>query len=428
MTSRGMPPSEEAVKDLPMRCSLVLLALTLALAAGTPSRAQLTRVSVVGDAPANGIFDPSVEFAPGSADGWLAYSAVFGGLDPFGPHVETHLARSLDAGVSWTFERVINTSFSDTLDLSGSSGGTLPGVWNYEVSSLVHDGSDPDASRRWKLFAHRVFRKTEDNFTEEQNQPAYSWIVFRTAPHPTGPWSPEIALFSSGPLPPPPYDSVQVAVSALHPSLGSLLVYSEPGTLVSGGVLYVSLTGLTAAGPDRIVLLSSADHGASWQYAGTPLTNTDAALLGYESFDGSALVEHGGRSFLLVTPNNPGLEHDGTMVIPFESLAAGDVEREAGVPRVEKHLPAIPGFPTERRGGQADFDPGAAGVGIFQPALHVEHLPELFRFYSTGQVPAAGPVPAIPPAGAGALALLVAITARRRWRHSRSGPVPGAAE
>lgn len=376
-------------------------------AAGEPAK-----ITIAGDAPLNGIFDPSVEFAPGAAVGWLSYSAVFGGLSPFGPNVETHLARTDDGGASWSFVTAVNSSTATAIDIPGK--GLVSGVWNYEVSSLVHDPGDPGAA--WKLFAHRVFRRDQDDFTDEQNEPAYSWIVLRTAPDPSGPWSAERALLSSGPLPPAPFGDVEVAVNALDASLSDLLVYSEPGAFERGGTLYLSLTGLKATGPDRIILLASDDHGGSWRYVGTPLSAADATSLGYLSFDGSAIVADRGRVFLLVTPESPGLLHDGTLVFEFGSLASATLVSAQGAPLPRRWLPPQPGIPAERRGGQADYHEGGSG-GILQPAIHVEDAPEIFQFSATGETPSDGtPAPAAGFGSRALLAMALALAAAARLR------------
>ena len=378
-----------------------LLAGVEVLAASPPT------LSIAGESSLNGIFDPSLEFVPGANEGWLAYSAVFGDVLPWGPHVESRLARSTDQGASWSFETVVNASQAGTL--SRIDGSSAVGVWNYEVPSLVHDPDD--LGREWKLFAHKVFRRTEQNFSGEQNEPGYSWIVLRTASDPGGPWSAERALLSSGPLPPAPYDVVEFGINALDESgsLDALLVYSEPGAFYQNGVLYLSVTGLLVTGPDRIVLLASHDHGTSWDYLGTLLTNADAALLGYVSFDGSSIAEDAGQVFLSVTPESPGGPlHDGVLVFPFADLSTGSLLRSGGKPVVHNQLPAIPGLPLDRRGGQSDYSEGSLG-GILQPSLDVNAYPEMFRIHVTGRRLALPSVPGMGRVGGLATLLLLGL-------------------
>ena len=213
-----------------LSCLCFGLGLPAAVIEAQPARSAPVKLTISGDAPANGLFDPSIEFAPGASEGWLAYSAVFGSSPGWGPHVETRLARTTDAGTSWSFHSVVNPSTPDVLQLS--DGSLVDGVWNYEVSSLVHDPEDPGAE--WKLFAHRLFRLLGDPTVEDQNLPAYGWITLRSAPDPTGPWSDEEALFGSDLFPPPPYDDVRISVNQLDPSLAPLIVYSGARRLRRG--------------------------------------------------------------------------------------------------------------------------------------------------------------------------------------------------
>jgi len=397
--------------------SLIRLLLSALLLAPAAAAALGARVLIAGETGSNGIFDPSVEYEPGGAIGWLSYSSVYGNVLPWGANVETRLARSFDSGASWSFVQVLNASAAGTLVRPGMP--DLQGVWNYEVSSLVHDPDDSGAE--WKLFAHRVFRKTEQNFTEEQNVPSHSWITLRTASDPAGMWSAERALFSSGPLPPFPYDTVEFAVNSFDDSLlnSDILVYSEPGAFYRQGVLYVSLTALTSDGPDRIVLLSSIDHGLSWDYAGTPLSNADAVPFGYVSFDGSAIAEDEGRVFLMVTPASTTVTHDGTMVFEFQDLAEGELFREGGVPVLQSHIPARPGLPVDRRGGQADFHAHNTAAGLMRLTLEIGDYPLLFQIFATGRRLASQPVPAAGGVSLGVGALLILAVGVARALRSR---------
>ena len=169
-------------------------------------------------------------------------------------------------------------------------------------------------------------------------------------------------------------------------------------------------------GPDRIVLLASDDHGTSWRYVATPLSNADAPPLGYQSFDGSALAEQDGRAYLLVTPNTASLDHDGTLVFEFDDLEAGTLVREAGIPVVTAHVPARPGLPADRRGGQADFHEANSAGGLLQPSLQVEDFPVFFQIFSTGRGLAPPQVPLSGGASLGLFTLLILATGIARHR------------
>ncbi len=412
-------PATSSVFGRDCRYRVVVSTLAAALLLSIPATgfAQIQRIEIVGDAPRNGIFDPTVEYDAATGDGWLAYSAVFGAADPWGPNVETHIAKSEDAGATWTFEAVVNPSMPTSVTIPGE--GPTSGFWNYEVASLVNDPDDPGAE--WKLFAHRIFRRDSPDATVEQSVPAFSWIVMRTASDPAGPWAAERALFRSAQFPPAPYAPDAIVVEALDASLSGLLVYSEPGAFERDGTLYVSLSGLTLTGPDRILVLASDDHGLSWRYAGTPLVEADAAPLGYLGFDGSAIVEDRGRVFLLATPESPGVLHDGTLAFELASLDPAILVRDMGVPVIHLALPAQPGLPAERRGGQSDYHEGNTSGGLIQPALQVGELPEMFQFSSTGvRLVAATAVPGLGPAGMAIGATVMAVaglrTSRRRLR------------
>src|SRR3569832_2750537 len=64
--------------------------------------ATATEVTVNGDAPAMGIFDPSLVYPADASGGAMAYSAV-----PDPQTIRTHLAVSADHGATWTFVGVV---------------------------------------------------------------------------------------------------------------------------------------------------------------------------------------------------------------------------------------------------------------------------------------------------------------------------------
>src|SRR3989344_901358 len=113
----------------------------------------------------NGRFDPSMTYDP-SGIGWMLYSSVGGGRKPFGPYIQTELASSQDHGQTWQWVQTVNRAYDDTF--RKSNGEIQKGNWNYEVSSITYDESDP--VNKWKLLAHKLFAPSERGY----NDPAYS--------------------------------------------------------------------------------------------------------------------------------------------------------------------------------------------------------------------------------------------------------------
>jgi hypothetical protein len=342
------------------------------------------QLAIDGRAAQSGSYDPALEYDEDER-GWLAYSSV--PYLPDKPYTHTHLATSEDHGASWSFVGEINHSFDDTIV---TEAGSRSGAWRYEVPTLVHD--EGDAGKEWKLFVHRHFWNAIDD-----RMPQYGWIAYRHAAQPGGPWSAEIPLFGSGAWPLAPYHVTLVDVNALHADLAANLAYTEPGSLVWDGTLYVSLVALRADGPESVVILASDDHGQQWRYVGTALTNRDARAFGYVRFDGSSLTAHGGDPFLMVTAVDDTGMNDGTFVFRFADIASGAVLRSGGRPRLHLHIPI------QRRliesgirigGGQSSYHELNTGGGVLMPQFDAVDVPlDYFRIFSTG-VMLGSPTPA----------------------------------
>lgn len=343
-----------------------------------------TKLVPTGERLEGGIYDPSVAYTPDGSVGWLAYSSVKGDFKPIGQYVHTHLARSTDGGAHWQFVKVLNASTDGTLTMA--DGKSLLGVWRYEVPSLVHDATDPDASRRWKLFAHYYFWSPK-----KDRMVAYGWIAMRTAADPAGDWSAEVPLFGAGRSPLAPYHKTLVDLNALDASLHNAVAYSEPGALAHDGRLYLSMTALKPKLPlgvtHTIILLASDDHGKSWRFVSTLLTPDDAKGLGCEFFDGSSLAEDGGRFFLLAAPmvRNRFEVHHGTAAFEFASLAEGRLRRDAKQqPAISAYFAPQPGIFSLVGAGQATYDPRNTHGGLIMPQLNLKAYPEVFQLYQTG--------------------------------------------
>jgi hypothetical protein len=351
------------------------------------------KLFISGEHNRGGIYDPSLEYTPDGKTGWLAYSSIAGDFKPVGPYVHTHLARSDDHGKSWHFIKAVCQSVDGSLQRPGSD--PLPGVWRYEVPSLCCDPTDH--GREWKLFVHRYFWNAK-----KDRMPDYGWIALRTASDPAGPWSEEVPLFGAGRVvlfglfeagrfPREPYHRTKVDLNSLDPGLADGVAYSEPGTIVRDGTIYLSLTLLKPGGPERIVLLASKDHAATWRFVNTLVNRKDAQKLGYAVLDGSSLAAERGKVFLLASPGARPDAHDGTVALEFESLAQGRLKRNPdGSPIVAAYFPPQPSVLSGRGAGQtdagqSDYDEHNTEGGLLMPQFNVRAYPEVFQIYQTGR-------------------------------------------
>lgn len=327
---------------------------------------EYDRVEIIGESLTANVGDPSVEYQDDGLIGWLAYTDVEGNDFPVGPFHHINIARSDDAGQSWTL--IGRALESVEVSITDQDGTTIDGVWAYEVASIVYVQSDSKAP--WKLFAHRYLREGSDRLAE------YGWITMTSATSPAGPWSEERALFRTASTPFSPFDA-EVNVGDLDQSLSEFVALSEPGTLYLDGVLYLTLTGLSQDGPEEIFLLSSDDGGENWSFVSTLLSKADAAEFSASRFDASSLVEIMGEVFLLASPERNGLIHDGTSVFQFEDIQKGSLKRTNGSLDLINHIPVQTDATRsdDRGGGQSDYDQYNVLGGVLFHQVDSDNLP-----------------------------------------------------
>ncbi len=290
---------------------------------GTLDPASAAELTIANDAPAAGIFDPSLVYPAGAAAGALAYSAV-----PDQLTIRTHVAVSSDGGATWTYVAEANVPEAATLassDANECPGGTCSGNLISEVASLVYDADEPDAAKKWKLFAHRYLVGAGVALHYR-----IGTITLQTAPAPQGPWTAPAKWI--GWDSPAAYSSSGVAVNASALSgTNDCLALTEPGALWLPGVLdlAVGCVYLDAGAPKiRIELLRSTDHAASFTHLATLLRPDDAACLTPgASLNAPDLFATGGTEYVSATPSDSTGYH-GCLVFAVADPATGALHRD----------------------------------------------------------------------------------------------------
>jgi hypothetical protein len=346
--------------------------------------AQLT---VAGDSSPSGIFDPSVVFDGATA--WMSYSSVDYHLDGQGHRVldvGLRLARSDDAGASWTYVREVAARGTTAVvaDAAGTVCGaaTCTGRWNYETSWLVDDPTDASASR-YKLYTHQYFLYPPAAASTFYTLGA---IVVWTAATPAGlgdalprtvlRWGLTPASLAGG-----------VNVNGLSPDLAGCLVVTEGAATARPGALDLVLACPYGSGdplPQKVVLLRSADHGATVRYVSTLLDAPDAAPLGASFYTAPSLLPGPDPApLLLVTPSVSAI-YAGCVVFPFDDLEAGALVRDAGPPVPILGVPLSVG--AGMYGGACALDRGLTGPGILRSEVDLSVTwPPTFRILRTGR-------------------------------------------
>jgi hypothetical protein len=255
----------------------------------------------------NGIYDPDLEVEPDGGALWMAYSGVDG--PPGSGLVSTHLARSLDRGLTWCELGVVNQATRLVAAELPPGVAADGGHWNHETPAISYDPAAP-ASERWRLLWHRyLYANLPDGGDGRLFE--YGWVAERAAASAEALASaPEHKLLSTiayhvtpaiegwnnaapGGLP-------RQNLSSQLPCLGA----AEPSLLARGGRLFLALFCFSSATQQDIVLLelnrATNRFDLRGRLLGAPEATQFNALL--TTFNGADLVARGPEVRLLVSP------------------------------------------------------------------------------------------------------------------------------
>ncbi len=339
------------------------------------------RIHIVGETTVNGVYDPAIAYDD-AGEGWMVYTAVV-----FGSYHYTNLAKTSDSGHTWQFVSTINESRNGMVMVEGRP---VSGVWRNEVPTLIHDPTDPNPHRRWKLFWHKYFARDPGTSADDRLFD-YGWIAYKYADAPNNlAQGEEIRLFGADPYPRDPatgrteYPVVHL-LNQLDPALNDCVLFSEPGALVQNGVIYLSLdAGTTISGMGdwnnyRTVLFSSFDHGESWAYAGVLTDSADAMHLNAVVLTATALVNTNGSAYLLATPSGSA-GAAGVYLFEFRDLGGAWLLRDGQGRLVLKD--SLKPMERAASGGQGTYDPNG---GVVMGNIVTGDGVDVFQIYSTGR-------------------------------------------
>ena len=335
------------------------------IAVATPAK-QMRVKNVPADA-VGGIFDPSV-VDDGSGKLWMSYSTVRPSAKhgKVFPQLGTRIAYSTNGGVDWT-DADVTVAPPEEVKLPPPHN-KFDAVWVNEVSSLAYDSYARPESR-WKLVWHRYLRVYDGKSRDAPRLFEHGWISQRSAPSPTGPWSPERKLMvgkgysdaNNNTIGPP-----EMRLDRLFPGrdqLGRCLVYTEPSMLVQKDGIYTAFHCATGRSDGRIVLLRCDHEFQSCTYQGAFLEDDEAKRYGrdFDGFSATEMVSRGARTYLLVTPTrSPGSLYAGCLIFEIESLEKAKLKASDGKAAVVDKVNGDEGT----FNGACGYIPGDVGGGV----------------------------------------------------------------
>lgn len=336
-------------------------------------------LSVAGNTSGNdssGIYDPAIlRLEDGNI--WMTYSSVSYYGIPLVQDVSTSLAFSSDGGNTFNYVRTLGNATNATVTVTNGNvcgSTTCNGRWVYEVPFIVDDASDPDTSRRFKIFAHKYFLYPAANPATIYTLGA---IVMWTAPAPDGTWSAEQSVLGWT-LTPPELTPNRI-VNAIDPALNQCLVVSEGSATTFNGALdfvFACSNGIT----QKIVQLRSTDHANSFTYVGTLLQASDGAAFNANYFSAPTLIATETNAQLLIatpvaarTINGTSLPnaYSGCVAFPVASEQNATLFRSSsGIPLAILQIPAA----INQLNGACAFERNTTSLGVLMNAATIVPL------------------------------------------------------
>ena len=336
-----------------------------------------------------GIFDPSLLTLNGTV--WMAYSSV-NYYQQSGRRVQdvsTSLAYSNDGGANFTYLRTIGLPSSATVTpttVNPCGNVTCTGRWVYEVPFLVEDKTDPDSSKRFKLFAHKYFL-----YPPADNSTFYpvGAIVMWTAPSPDSNWSSERVVLGWNAT--PQQLSTTNNINSLNAALSTCLALSEGSATTYQDNLDFAFA-CSDGDTQKIVMLRSTDHASTFNYVGTPLEAADAAAFNADYFSAPALIPtESSAPLLIATPviiNRPisGLPlptnaYSGCVAFPLADEESGKLFRSSSTPLSIWQIDSK----TNHLSGACAWDRGANSSGVLIDDIDASSNTPQFRILKTAK-------------------------------------------
>lgn len=276
--------------------------------------------------PFRGYGDPSLEYDPDTDTVWMAYSWLNTQISDPGPPVvfdlgvTTHLARSDDNGISFTYVRSVNAMQMEAHPDTGVMG------WStHEVASLLRE---PAGS--WQLLWLKYFNPFGTVAGVDERQEFLYWRTTAASPEQLGDnstvWGRSIATSPSWGAP--------IYFNDI-PELADCIVQTEPALFAYNGETYLATSCLVVDGTgrrtdlERLVLLRQSGNG--YAFAGVILDGSDSADLGADTIEQADIsVARDGSIILLATPiilsADPG--HQGCIVFEFQDFESASLVRD----------------------------------------------------------------------------------------------------